>query len=107
MGSNPLWPTRVLELESYHAIAECVAAGTGGNHAAVRSQGCTRGKLGQRAYLAPKLARVRTNLVWRNGHKSCVLQSVWGELARHPECLLAGFSPVEGSAMGRSLPFIA
>lgn len=77
-------PTRVLELASYHAIAACVAAGTG---VAIMPQSVLKAvhveSLVRVLPLPPKVARVRTHLVWRNGHESRVLQSVRDELARH------------------------
>lgn len=77
-------PTRVLELASYHAIAVCVAAGTG---VAIMPQSVLKAvnveSLVRSLPLPPKVARVRTHLVWRNGHESRVLQSVRDELARH------------------------
>jgi DNA-binding transcriptional LysR family regulator len=77
-------PTRVLELASYHAISACVAAGTG---VAIMPQSVLKavqvGSLVRALPLPPKVARVRTHLVWCCGHESRALQSIRDEVARH------------------------
>ncbi|EJM84822.1 LysR family transcriptional regulator [Pseudomonas sp. GM67] len=77
-------PTRVLELASYHAISACVAAGTG---VAIMPQSVLKAvqveSLVRALPLPPKVARVRTHLVWRCGHESRALQSIRDEVARH------------------------
>ncbi|MFS2068759.1 LysR substrate-binding domain-containing protein [Pseudomonas sp. CT11-2] len=77
-------PTRVLELASYHAISACVAAGTG---VAIMPQSVLKAvqveSLVRALPLPPKVARVRTHLVWRCGHESRALQSIRDEIARY------------------------
>ncbi|MFK8332585.1 LysR substrate-binding domain-containing protein [Pseudomonas sp. BJa5] len=77
-------PARFLELASYHAIAACVAAGTG---VAIMPQSVLKAvqvqNLVRALPLPPKVARARTRLIWRAGHESSVLQSFLDEIARH------------------------
>lgn len=77
-------PTRFLELASYHAIAACVAAGTG---VAIMPQSVLKAvqveNLVRSLPLPPKVARVQTHLIWRSGHESSTLKSLQAETARH------------------------
>ncbi|MDH0729244.1 LysR family transcriptional regulator [Pseudomonas sichuanensis] len=77
-------PTRFLELASYHAIAACVAAGTG---VAIMPQSVLKAvqveNLVRSLPLPPKVARVQTHLIWRSGHESSTLRSLQAETARH------------------------
>ena len=73
---------RLMEYGSYHAIAACVAAGSG---IAVVPKSVLRasGVEGQVAVhpLPPKVANARTMLVWRRGHASALLAALRQELA--------------------------
>ncbi|WP_097306370.1 LysR family transcriptional regulator [Pseudomonas chlororaphis] len=84
LDSCEIVPTRVLELASYHAISACVAAGTG---VAIMPQSVLKAvqveSLVRALPLPPKVARVRTHLVWRCGHESRALQSIRDEIARY------------------------
>uniref|UniRef100_UPI002113A52D LysR substrate-binding domain-containing protein n=1 Tax=Pseudomonas sp. EMN2 TaxID=2615212 RepID=UPI002113A52D len=76
-------PSKFLELASYHAIAACVAAGTG---VAIMPLSVLKAvqieSLVRALPLPPKVARVRTHLIWRCGHDSSMLQSFLSEISR-------------------------
>lgn len=81
LGKSAVVPDRVLELASYHAIVACVAAGSGiaivprAVLATVRAENeVTLFPLPQR------VARARTHLVWRSGHRSVALDALRHEL---------------------------
>ncbi|GAB3625613.1 putative LysR family transcriptional regulator [Pandoraea terrae] len=76
-------PERVLELASYHAIVACVAAGSG---IAIVPRSVLQAVHAESQVkilpLPPKVARVRTHLVWRIGHHSVALDALCDELRR-------------------------
>lgn len=77
-------PSKFLELASYHAIAACVAAGTGVAIMPLSVLKAVRIDTFVRALpLPPKLARVKTHLIWRSGHTSSMLKSIQDEIAKH------------------------
>jgi len=77
LGAGSVLADRVMEFQSYHAIVACVAAGSGiavvprailpltsaGNHLAITP-------------LPAKIAKSRTQLVWRSGHRSNTLDAM-------------------------------
>lgn len=76
-------PERVLELASYHAIVACVAAGTG---VAIMPRSVLQVVHAESQVqvlpLPPGIARARTHLVWRSGHRSVALDALREELRR-------------------------
>jgi len=76
-------PNRIMEFGSYHAIVACVAAGTG---IAIVPRSVLRVSLGRAdvaAYrLPPAVAKARTCLVWREGHRSSALDALRAELRK-------------------------
>ncbi len=76
-------PERVLELASYHAIVACVAAGSG---IAIMPRSVLQAMHAENQVkvlpLPPKVARVRTHLIWRIGHQSVALNALREELRR-------------------------
>jgi DNA-binding transcriptional LysR family regulator len=76
-------PDRVLELNSYHAIVACAAAGTG---IAVVPRSAVRAVLYDDEVSAHPLpvdiGKGRTSLVWRKDHHSCVFVVLRDELRR-------------------------
>jgi len=82
LGRASIVAERIMEYGSYHAIAACVAAGSG---IAVVPKSVLRasGVDGQVAVhpLPPKVANARTLLVWRRGHASAPLAALREALA--------------------------
>ena len=81
LGRSSMVAERVMEYGSYHAIVACAAAGSG---IAVVPRSVLRAS-GMEAQLAvhalpPKIANVRTLLVWRRGHQSAALEALRKEL---------------------------
>ncbi|MEF3063180.1 LysR substrate-binding domain-containing protein, partial [Ralstonia solanacearum] len=76
-------PERVLELASYHAIVACVAAGSG---IAIMPRSVLQAMHAENQVkvlpLPPKVARVRTHLIWRIGHQSVALNALREDLRR-------------------------
>lgn len=74
-------PDRVLELASYHAIVACVAAGSG---IAIMPRSVLQVVHAESQVhvlpLPPEVARARTYLVWRSGHRSVALDALQEEL---------------------------
>ena len=83
LGTGKVLPGRIMEFGSYHAIVACVAAGAG---IAVVPRSVLRVSLGRpdvAAYrLPPAVAKARTFLVWREGHRSAALDALRAELQR-------------------------
>jgi DNA-binding transcriptional LysR family regulator len=83
LGGARVVPERVMEFGSYHAIVACVAAGAG---IAIVPRSVLRVSLGERdvaAYPLPAaVAKARTCLVWRRGHRSMALEALRAELRR-------------------------
>ena len=85
LGRDRVGPNRVMEFASYHAIVACVSAGAG---VAVvpRSvlQLASRNQV-HAAALPPRIARARTLLAWRAGHRSTVLDALRQQLSGERE----------------------
>ena len=81
LGRSSMVAERVMEYGSYHAIVACTAAGSG-NAVVPRSVLRASGMEAQLAVhaLPPKIANVRTLLVWRRGHQSAALEALRKEL---------------------------
>ena len=83
LGRSGISPERVMEYGSYHAIVACVAAGSG---IAVVPQSVIRALRPERQvriYPLPKdIALAKTQLVWRQGHRSSALDALHTELLR-------------------------
>ncbi|NRR32879.1 LysR family transcriptional regulator [Oxalobacteraceae bacterium] len=83
LSTSAVVPDRVLELSSYHAIIACVAAGSGmaimprSVLEVVKAEDQLRVNV-----LPPKVARVNTRLVWREGHQSVALDAMRAALTR-------------------------
>lgn len=82
LGRSGVVAERVMEYGSYHAIVACVVAGSG---IAIVPKSVLRA-VGAAAQVAahplpPKIARARTQLVWRRGHRSPALEALCAELA--------------------------
>jgi DNA-binding transcriptional LysR family regulator len=81
LGTGKMVPERIMEFGSYHAIVACVAAGAG---IAIVPRSVLRVSLGRpdvAAYrLPPAIAKVRTCLVWREGHRSAAFDMFRGAL---------------------------
>ncbi len=77
LGGAQVVPERIMEFGSYHAIVACVAAGAG---IAIVPRSVLRVSLGRAdiaAYQLPAVvAKARTCLVWRLGHRSSVLDAL-------------------------------
>lgn len=85
LSMSEVVPERVLELASYHAIVACVAAGSG-IAIVPRSvlQVVQAGSEVQVIALPRKVARARTWLVWRAGHRSVALDALLTALRAAP-----------------------
>jgi len=74
LAGGKVVPERVMEFQSYHAILLCVAAGTG--IALVPRSVLDGAGLGREVIanpVPPAIAKARTQLVWRPGHRSAAL----------------------------------
>lgn len=80
LGRERVGPSRVMEFASYHAIVACVSAGAG-IALVPRSvlQLAARTQV-HAAALPPRIARARTMLAWRAGHRSSVLDALRAQL---------------------------
>lgn len=77
LGMSATMPARVLELASYHAIVACVAAGSGIAIVPRAVLGVVRAENEVSVFeLPPRIARARTCLVWRRGHRSVALEAM-------------------------------
>jgi DNA-binding transcriptional LysR family regulator len=83
LGGSGIAPERVMEYGSYHAIIACAAAGSG---VAVVPRSVIRavrpGNEVRIQRLPEAIARARTLLVWRKGHKSSALDAMRAGLLR-------------------------
>jgi DNA-binding transcriptional LysR family regulator len=83
LGDAKVVPERVLEFGSYHAIVACVAAGAG---IAIVPRSVIRVSLASAdvatCALPAAVAKVRTFLVWRQGHQSILLDAMREEIRR-------------------------
>jgi DNA-binding transcriptional LysR family regulator len=81
LGRSGVVAERVMEYGSYHAIVACVVAGSG---IAIVPKSVLRA-VGAEAQVAvhalpAKVARARTQLVWRRGHRSAALEALRADL---------------------------
>jgi len=77
LGASQILPERVIELQSYHAIIACVAAGSGiavAPRAVVDLARATRNLTV--TTLPAHVAKTRTHLVWRPEHRSVTLEAL-------------------------------
>lgn len=82
LGMSAVVPDRVLELASYHAIVACVAAGSGIAIMPRSVLDAMRAEKEVAAYPLPaRVAKAKTQLVWRSGHQSVALDALRGELS--------------------------
>ena len=83
LGSGNALPDRVLEFQSYHAIIACVAAGSG---IAIVPRSVIEATPGGREIRITRLprdiAKGRTQLIWRTGHRSVTLEAMKQLLTR-------------------------
>jgi DNA-binding transcriptional LysR family regulator len=83
LAHSRMVPERVLEFASYHAIVACVAAGVG---IAIVPRSVMQLSRGRNAvtthHLPSSVAKARTCLVWRQGHKSVALEALVAEVQR-------------------------
>ena len=83
LGGSGIAPERVMEYGSYHAIIACAAAGSG---VAVVPRSVIRAVRRDKELriqtLPPEVARARTLLVWRKGHKSTALDAMRAAIRR-------------------------
>jgi len=86
LSMSKVVPERVLELASYHAIVACVAAGSG---VAIMPRSVLRAVHAesdvQALPLPPKVARVRTHLIWRPEHRSPALDALREKLRQQEQ----------------------
>ena len=77
LGASEVLPDRVMEFQSYHAIIACVAAGSGIAVVPRAVFQLTRASQNITITTLPaKFAKTRTQLVWRRGHHSVILQAM-------------------------------
>src|SRR5438445_8960155 len=83
LGGSGIAPERVMEDGSYHALLACAAAGSG---VAVVPRSVIRAVRRDKELriqtLPPEVARARTLLVWRKGHKSTALDAMRAAIRR-------------------------
>src|SRR5688500_17141282 len=78
-------PERVMEYGSYHAIVACVAAGSGIAVVPRSVIRAVRPEREVRIYPLPKeIAAAKTQLVWRQGHRSSALEALKTEISDRP-----------------------
>jgi len=81
LGRDRAGPNRVMEFASYHAIVACVSAGAG-IAVVPRSVLQLAGRAHVHAVALPaRIARARTMLAWRAGHRSILLDALRAHLA--------------------------
>jgi DNA-binding transcriptional LysR family regulator len=102
LGRSGISPERVMEYGSYHAIVACVAAGSG---IAVVPQSVIRALRPERQvrmYALPKdIAVAKTQLAWRQGHRSSALDALRTTLEREARAKPGAASPASRSALRR------
>jgi DNA-binding transcriptional LysR family regulator len=85
LGRSGVSPERVMEYGSYHAIVACVAAGSGIAVVPKSVIRAVRPERELRIYPLPKdIAAAKTQLVWRQGHRSSCLEAFKSELRDGP-----------------------
>jgi DNA-binding transcriptional LysR family regulator len=76
-------PVRVMEFQSYHAIVACVAAGAG---IAIVPRSVIAAVFADKQVklypLPARIARAKTQLIWRKGHRSAALDALREEVSR-------------------------
>src|SRR5918999_511816 len=99
LGRSGVSPERVMEYGSYHAIVACVAAGAGIAVVPKSIIRAVRPEREVRIYPLPKdIAAAKTQLVWRQGHRSSALEALKSELLAAPSTRAAA-SPASRSAV--------
>jgi DNA-binding transcriptional LysR family regulator len=85
LGRAGISPERVMEYGSYHAIVACVAAGSGIAVVPRSVIRAVRPEREVRIYPLPKeIAAAKTQLVWRQGHRSSALEALKTEIRDRP-----------------------
>ena len=77
LGKEAVVASRVMEFASYHAIIACVAAGTGiaiVPKSVLKMVGAEKQVVVKE--LPPRIAKAKTQLVWRKGHQSIALDAL-------------------------------
>ncbi|MDQ2912266.1 MAG: LysR substrate-binding domain-containing protein, partial [Chloroflexota bacterium] len=78
-------PTLVIETASYHALVACVAAGMGVAFVPQSTLRTLRADGAIKVHALPsRIARTRTQLVWRKGHRSLTLDALRRTVPRPP-----------------------
>ena len=99
LGGAGIAPERVMEYGSYHAIVACVAAGSG---IAVVPRSVIRAVRPEREVrispLPREISEAKTQLVWRQGHRSSALDALRASLAGAAPARRGAASPASRSA---------
>jgi DNA-binding transcriptional LysR family regulator len=83
LGGAGVSPERIMEYGSYHAIVACVAAGSGIAVVPKSVIRAVRPEREVRVYRLPgDIAAAKTQLVWRQGHRSSALEAFKAELRK-------------------------
>ena len=83
LGHAKVSAERVMEYGSYHAIVACVAAGSGIAVVPKSVIRAVRPEREVRIYALPKdIAAAKTQLVWRQGHRSSALEALKAEMRK-------------------------
>jgi DNA-binding transcriptional LysR family regulator len=83
LGRAAVAPERVMEYGSYHAIVACVAAGSGIAVVPRSVIRAVRPEREVRIYPLPKdIAAAKTQLVWRQGHRSSALEALKAQMRK-------------------------
>jgi DNA-binding transcriptional LysR family regulator len=105
LGRGGISPERVMEYGSYHAIVACVAAGSGIAVVPKSVIQAVRPEREVRIYPLPKdIAAAKTQLVWRQGHRSCALEALKSEMRKMGSVPISGApaKPAAASPASRS-----
>ena len=85
LGASKVLPDRVMEFQSYHAIIACVAAGSGLAVVPRAVLELTRADRNVAMTALPaRIAKTRTQLVWRREHHSAALDAMKNLFAGKP-----------------------
>lgn len=102
LGRSGIAPERVMEYGSYHAIVACVAAGAG---IAVVPRSVIRALRPENEVriqpLPQDIALAKTQLVWRQGHRSSAFDALRATVARAARATPGAASPASRSAPRR------
>jgi DNA-binding transcriptional LysR family regulator len=102
LGRAGVSPERIMEYGSYHAIVACVAAGSGIAVVPKSVIRVVRPQREVRIYRLPKdIAAAKTQLVWRQGHRSSSLEALKTELLGAPARPAAGSRASRSAALRR------